>query len=96
LDEISTHLDFDTVRALKEALKLFDGSIIIVSHDRYLVKSIIEEEDDDDSESEDEEEEVTTKTLRTCTMFTLSNKRLERLEDGMKEYEKTLKRTNKV
>jgi ABC-type sulfate/molybdate transport systems ATPase subunit len=95
LDEISTHLDFDTVRALKDALKVFDGSIIIVSHDRYLVKSVVEGEDDD-SESEDEEDDFTTEVLRTSTIFALRNKKLERLEDGINGYERMLKRANKV
>jgi ATPase subunit of ABC transporter with duplicated ATPase domains len=96
LDEISTHLDFDTVRALKEALKMFDGSVIIVSHDRYLVKSIIEGEEDDDSTNEEEEDDATTKVARTSTIFALRDGRLERLEDGINGYEKMLKRTIKV
>jgi ATPase subunit of ABC transporter with duplicated ATPase domains len=95
LDELSIHLDFDSVRALKDALRLFDGSIIIVSHDRYLVKSIIEDDDDDDnnsSENEGIEDECNAKSLRTSTMFALSDKRLERLEDGVDGYERMLKK----
>jgi ATPase subunit of ABC transporter with duplicated ATPase domains len=97
LDEVSTHLDFDTVRALKDALKLFDGSIIIVSHDRYLVKSVVEgEDDDDDSESDDDEEDFSTQVHRTSTIFALRNKKLERLEDGINGYELMLKKASKV
>jgi ATPase subunit of ABC transporter with duplicated ATPase domains len=96
LDEVSTHLDFDTVRALKDALKMFDGSIIIVSHDRYLVKSVVEGEDDDDSDSDDDEEDFSTQVHRTSTIFALRNKKLECLENGINGYEMTLKKASKV
>lgn len=67
---------------------MFDGSIIIVSHDRYFIRSVIEGQDDSESESEDEDD--TTDLSRTSAIFALRNKRLERLEDGINGYEQVL------
>ncbi len=36
LDEPTTHLDYQTVEFLEQALREFDGSLILVSHDRLL------------------------------------------------------------
>jgi ABC-type Mn2+/Zn2+ transport system ATPase subunit len=42
LDEISTHLDFDTVSALELALNAFNGAILLVTHDRSMMKAVVE------------------------------------------------------
>lgn len=40
LDEPTNHLDISARQALDEALKSFDGTIILTSHDRYLLNSV--------------------------------------------------------
>lgn len=40
LDEPSNHLDLDAKEAIEQALDEFDGTIIFVSHDRYLLNKI--------------------------------------------------------
>lgn len=40
LDEPTNHLDIDTMEGLQRALEGFAGTILMVSHDRYLVQAI--------------------------------------------------------
>lgn len=43
LDEPTNHLDIDMREALTLALQHFDGAILIVSHDRHLLKATVDE-----------------------------------------------------
>ncbi len=43
LDEPSNHLDVDTREALTEALAGFEGSMLLVSHDRHLLRTTVDE-----------------------------------------------------
>jgi ATPase subunit of ABC transporter with duplicated ATPase domains len=92
LDEITTHLDFHTVTALADALSGWNGAILVVTHDRYLMKRVVEGEkdeigSDDEEESEDEEEE-----LRRRTVFLLKGRALKVLEKGVKGFEESLEK----
>ncbi|WEW59789.1 hypothetical protein PRK78_005269 [Emydomyces testavorans] len=91
LDEITTHLDFHTVLALSSALSTFNGAILLVSHDRFLVRTVIEGKHDTDEEDngavtniEDEGE------LRRRHVFVLRAGKLHLQEDGVKQFEQSL------
>ncbi|KAF8213955.1 P-loop containing nucleoside triphosphate hydrolase protein [Mycena galopus ATCC 62051] len=92
LDEVTTHVDFHTIQALATALKTFTGAIIIITHDRWFSRVVIEGEslrhaaqDDavsEDSSSEEDEEDASPpgKTYR------VGGAKLKLMEKGMAQY----------
>jgi len=42
LDEPTNHLDVESIEALEDALERYDGSVILVSHDRELLRGLTE------------------------------------------------------
>ena len=40
LDEPTNHLDVESIEALEDAIEFFDGTVILVSHDRALLRSL--------------------------------------------------------
>lgn len=98
LDEITTHLDFHTVTALGDALSKWNGAILVVSHDRYLIRRVVQGEKDrvegeEGEDSESEEDEGTSKR----TVFLLKGGILKVLEKGVQGFEESLeKRVEKL
>jgi len=43
LDEPSNHLDVEAIESLATALAAFDGGVVLISHNQYLVQLVCEE-----------------------------------------------------
>ncbi|KAK4620608.1 ABC transporter F family member 3 [Fulvia fulva] len=99
LDEVTTHLDTDTIQALISALRNYEGAILVVTHDRVFMKTVVEgmslralagsSRDGDGDEEEGSESE----RVRRRVVFRLSKGRLVQLERGMEQYEEVAERS---
>jgi ATPase subunit of ABC transporter with duplicated ATPase domains len=95
LDEISTHLDFYTVLALIEALEDFEGAVVVVSHDRFLIRCGVQGESQTDSDREDSE--LQDAGQRRRIVYALKAGKLQELAGGIQEFEASLeKRIDKL
>lgn len=94
LDEVTTHLDYETVTALREALRDWEGAVILVSHDRWFMRGAVEgavEEGEGSSEGGDEEEDA----LRRRVVYRLKGGKMNVLESGVDEFERLMERRAK-
>lgn len=96
LDEVTTHLDSDAIQALVSALKDYDGAILVVTHDRYFMRCVVEgespksiaksyrpgEEEDEEDSSEDDDGDT-----RVRVVYRMIKGRLKKLDGGMLQYE---------
>jgi ATPase subunit of ABC transporter with duplicated ATPase domains len=92
LDEVTTHLDYRTVIALGEALIDFNGAVVLVTHDRYLVRRVVEGEvftDDGDDEGGRVDEEEDT---RRRVVYSLSGGKMKVLEKGMEGFVRVMEK----
>lgn len=80
IDEITNHLDMGTVDRLVEALEGFEGALVLVSHDVWFMKQLMEGEDDDDDDESDVKEERAFYVVRNGAV-----KRWEKDMDGYVE-----------
>jgi ATPase subunit of ABC transporter with duplicated ATPase domains len=95
LDEISTHLDFYTVSALLEALEDFEGALVVVSHDRFLIRCGVQGESQTNEADRDLELQETDERRRV--VYSLKGGKLHELAGGVKEFEASLeKRIDKL
>ncbi|KKA20175.1 ABC ATPase [Rasamsonia emersonii CBS 393.64] len=94
LDEITTHLDFHTVTALASALSTFSGAILIVSHDRFLVRSVIEGKREPearlDEGFEGVDEQVDESQPRRRVVCVLKGGKLIEQADGVEQFERNV------
>ncbi|RDA86998.1 hypothetical protein CP532_6742 [Ophiocordyceps camponoti-leonardi (nom. inval.)] len=101
LDEVTTHLDYETVTALRVALSHWDGAVVLVSHDRWFMRGVVEGrglDDDGDEEDGDEgslaEEEA---SPRRRVTYRLKAGSLSVLDGGVDEFEALMeKRADKL
>ncbi|KAI1179358.1 ABC transporter [Nemania sp. FL0916] len=89
LDEATTHLDYETVTAMREALREWEGAVIVVSHDRWFMRGIVEGHSDDDGSdfSEDEEGDA-----RRRLVYRLRAGQMSALTGGVSQFEASLEK----
>lgn len=91
LDEVTTHLDYETVAAVREALRDWEGAVVLVSHDRWFMKGAVEGlVDEDDEEGDDVTDDG--EAPRRRTVYRLRAGKLTKLEDGTAEFERTVEK----
>ncbi|KAK6343966.1 hypothetical protein TWF696_007617 [Orbilia brochopaga] len=102
LDEVTTHLDGDTIVALVDTLKEFRGAVLVVTHDRFFMRCVVEGEsahdDGDDSDEEDAEVErggAAGYTAPKGTVYRVSKGTVKVMERGMAQYEEIAERSSK-
>ncbi|KAL4977005.1 P-loop containing nucleoside triphosphate hydrolase protein [Aspergillus desertorum] len=94
LDEITTHLDFHTVTALASALSTFKGAILLVSHDRFMVRAVIEGKGDLDHKLDEDfegsEEGPDKEPPRRRVVYVMKAGIMQVQNDGVEQFEKSL------
>lgn len=108
LDEPSTHLDIDSITALIHALRKFGGAVLLVSHDRHLVRCVVEgkpilqateegEEDEYISDSDiDSEDEAAGAVSQPGKVYKVGPKgRVRELPGGMDAYNQSMEKMMK-
>ena len=87
LDEPTNHLDKETVNALCESIKNFEGTVLAVSHDEGFVSKILKSDERCGEDSHREEAE-----LPRGQLWVLANQRLERFEGNFRDYRNKIAR----
>ncbi|KAK7956893.1 ABC transporter [Apiospora aurea] len=99
LDEVTTHLDYETVAALRDALRGWEGAVVLVSHDRWFVRGVVEGlvDDDDNENSENGEGRWDEERPRRRVVYRLRAGQMTELRGGVGEFEEGVgKRVRKL
>ncbi|KOS18283.1 ABC transporter F family member 4 [Escovopsis weberi] len=100
LDEVTTHLDYETVTALREALHEWEGAVVLVSHDRWFMRGALEGLFDEYQQGSEEEEgeggagggEGHEMARRRRMVYRLKGGALVALQNGVQDFEGTMER----
>ncbi|TWU76593.1 hypothetical protein ED733_008054 [Metarhizium rileyi] len=95
LDEVTTHLDYETVTALRIALDGWNGAVVLVSHDRWFMRGAIEgklDDDGDDDGGDGEESNGEEEVPRRRIVYRLKRGAMTAMESGVDEFEKLMEK----
>ncbi|SCV69181.1 BQ2448_2201 [Microbotryum intermedium] len=97
LDEVTTHVDLATIKALAVALKHYQGGVIVITHDRWFSRVVIEgqalkqasgvaQNDTDDDEDDDDEDSSDEEGVITGNTYRVGGGKIKLMEGGMNKY----------
>jgi ATPase subunit of ABC transporter with duplicated ATPase domains len=88
-------LDLATVSALARALQEYDGAVVLVSHDRFMIRTIVEGEPIDADDSDDEDSDHRTDNVdehRRRIVYEVKVGKVKQLSGGIAAWETTLEK----
>jgi ATPase subunit of ABC transporter with duplicated ATPase domains len=92
LDEVTTHLDYETVTGLREALRWWEGAVVLVSHDRWFVRGVVEGAVDEDEEGSEGSGRDDGEGERRRFVCRLRGGKMDVLEGGVSQFEGSLEK----
>ncbi len=98
---MTTHLDYETVAALRAALRSWEGAVVLVSHDRWFMRGVVEgvvDDDGDDDAGDDEDDDGGGGDApRRRVVYRLRGGKMTLLEHGVQDFEESMeKRVRKL